>query len=73
MLQLEKKKEKQNGLKAKVYLIGPFYFATQDTIEGVSVFRIDSRTIKRGNIWLSGYRVPLGEVIIAYALDLKLQ
>jgi hypothetical protein len=34
----------------------------------VSVFRIDSCTIKRGNLWLSGYRVPLGEVIIAYAL-----
>jgi hypothetical protein len=28
---LEKKKEKQNGLKAKVYSIEPFCFATQDT------------------------------------------
>ena len=29
---LEKEeREKQNGLKAKVYLIGPFYFTTQDT------------------------------------------
>jgi len=29
---LEKKNEKkQNGLKAKVFLIGPFCFATQDT------------------------------------------
>jgi hypothetical protein len=27
---LEKKKEKQNGLKANVYLIGSFHFATQD-------------------------------------------
>jgi hypothetical protein len=34
---LEKKKEKnKNGLKAKVYVIGPFLFCTQDTIEGVS-------------------------------------
>jgi hypothetical protein len=34
---LEKKKEKnKNGLKAKVYVIGPFLFYTQDTIEGVS-------------------------------------
>jgi hypothetical protein len=34
---LEKKKEKnRNGLKAKVYVIGPFLFYTQDTIEGVS-------------------------------------
>jgi hypothetical protein len=34
---LEKKKEKnKNRLKAKVYLIGPFLFCTQDTIEGVS-------------------------------------
>ena len=31
-LQLGKEeREKQNGLKAKVYLIGPFCFATQDT------------------------------------------
>jgi hypothetical protein len=34
---LEKKKEKnKNRLKAKVYLIGPFLFYTQDTKEGVS-------------------------------------
>ena len=50
-----------------MYQIG-FYFGTQDTIEGVSVFRIDNHTIKRGKPWLSGYRVPLGEVILAYAL-----
>ena len=46
----KEEREKQNGLKAKVYLIGPFYFATQDTIEGVSGFRIDNRTIKRENL-----------------------
>jgi hypothetical protein len=31
-----------------------FCFGTYDTIEGVSAFRIDSRTIKRGNLWLNG-------------------
>ena len=50
-----------------MYQIG-FCFGTQDTIEGVSAFRIDSRTIKREKSWLSGYRVPLGKVIHAYAL-----
>ena len=50
-----------------MYQIG-FCFDAQDTIEGVSVFRIDSHTIKRENLRLNGYRVPLGEVIIAYAL-----
>jgi hypothetical protein len=34
---LENKKEKnKNGLRAKVYVIGPFLFYTQDTIEDVS-------------------------------------
>jgi hypothetical protein len=32
------------------------------------VFRIDSRTIKREKPWLSSYRVPLGAMILAYAL-----
>jgi len=50
VLQLGKEgREKQNGLKAKVFLIGPFCFATEDT-EGVTGFRIDNRTIKRGNL-----------------------
>jgi hypothetical protein len=49
-----------------MYQIG-FCFRIQDTIEGVSVFRIDSRTIKRENLWLSGYQVPLGDMILAYA------
>jgi hypothetical protein len=43
----KKEREKQNRLKAKVYLKGPFCFATQDIIEGVSRFRIDNCTIKR--------------------------
>jgi hypothetical protein len=34
---LEKEKEKnKNRLKTKVYVIGPFLFCTQDTIEGMS-------------------------------------
>ena len=69
VLQLRKEeREKQNPWKSRQrYMIG-FCFGTQDTIESVSVFRIDSHTIKRGKPWLSGYRVPLGEVIIAYTL-----
>ena len=52
MLQLGKeKREKQNGLKAKVYLIGPFCYASQDTIESVIGFKIDSHTMKRGKSW----------------------
>ena len=35
---------------------------------GVSEFRIDSRTIKRGESRLNGYQVPLGAVVLAYAL-----
>ena len=68
-LQLGKKeREKQKSRRSRQrYQIG-FCFGTQDTIVGVSVFRINSRTIKRGNLWLSGYRVPLGDMILAYAL-----
>jgi hypothetical protein len=50
-----------------MYQIG-FCFSTQDTIESASVFEIDSRTIKRENLWLSGYQLPLGDMILAYAL-----
>jgi hypothetical protein len=32
----EKEEREKNGLKTKVYVIGPFLFCTQDTIEGVS-------------------------------------
>jgi hypothetical protein len=40
MLQVRKEeREKQNGLNANLYLIAPFCFATQDTIEGVSGLR----------------------------------
>jgi hypothetical protein len=51
VLQLGKEeREKQNRLKAKVYLIGPFCFAGQAAIECVTEFRIDNRTIKRENL-----------------------
>ena len=49
-------------IKAKV-LVRVFGFGDQDTIEGVIIFRIDSRTIKRGILWLSGYQVPLGVIV----------
>ena len=50
-----------------MYQIG-FYFVTQDTVESVSVFMIDSRIVKRKNLWLRGYRVPLGDMTLAYTL-----
>ena len=46
----KEEREKQNRLKVKVYLKGPYCFVTQDIIEGVSGFRIDNRTIKRENL-----------------------
>ena len=61
MLQLGKeKREKQNGLKAKVYLIGPFCFANRDAIKCVIGFMIDSHTMMRGNHGNCGYQVSLG-------------
>jgi hypothetical protein len=68
VLDLEKKKEKNKILwrPRQRYIIG-FVFGDQDTIERVVTFRIDSRTIKRGNLWLSGYRVPLCDIVLAYA------
>ena len=66
-LQLRKEeREKQKPRRSRQRYQICFCFDTQDTIEGVSVFSIDSRTIKRGNLWPSGYRVTLGEVIHAY-------
>jgi hypothetical protein len=32
---LEEEREKQNGLKAKVISIGPFYFGDQDTCDHI--------------------------------------
>jgi hypothetical protein len=53
---LEKKKEKnKNQVLVKENVSNRFYFGIQDTIEGVSVFSINSHTIKSKNLWLSGY------------------
>ena len=51
VLQLGKEeREKQKPRRSRQrYQIG-FCFGTQDTIKGVSVFRIDSHTMKRGEI-----------------------
>jgi hypothetical protein len=68
-LQLEKEeRKKQKSRRSRQRYQRGFCFGTQDTIEGVSAFRIDSRTMKRENLWLSGYRVPLGDMILVYAL-----
>ena len=40
---MEKKKEKNKKLKAKVISIGAFIFGDQDTIESVIISRIDGR------------------------------
>jgi hypothetical protein len=54
VLQLGKEeREKQNWFKAKVKLIESFYFANQDTIEGMFGFRIDSCTIKMGDLMVN--------------------
>ena len=52
--------------KAKV-LLRVFGFGHQDIIESVITFRIDSRTIKRGILWLNGYQVPLGVIVHEHA------
>ena len=50
----KEEREKQKPRRSRQrYQIG-FCFGTQDTIDGVSVFRIDNRTINRGNLWLNG-------------------
>ena len=59
----EKQKPRRSRQRYKIC----FVFSDQDTIESVITFRIDSRTIKRVNLWLSGYRVPLGDIVLAYA------
>jgi len=58
-----KRKIKPYGDQGKGITLGfGFGFGDQDTIEGVITFRIDSRTIKRGILQLSGYEVPLGVI-----------
>jgi hypothetical protein len=49
-----------------MFIIG-FVFGDQDTIKSVITFSIVSRTIKKGNLWLNGYRVPLDDIVLAYA------
>ena len=64
---LEKKKEKnKNQVLIKAKVSNRFLFWHSKHQEGVSVLRIDSRTIKRENLWLSGYRVPLDDMILTY-------
>ena len=65
----KEEREKQNGLKAKVISIGPFFvFGDHNTIESVITFRIDGRTIKRGAlIGQLDHLVPLGVRKLAYA------
>jgi hypothetical protein len=58
-----KRKTETKEIKANV---SNSFFYDQGTIESVITFRIDSRTIKRKNLWLSGYRIPLGDMILAY-------
>ena len=62
----EREKQKPRRSRQR-YKIG-FCFGDQDTIESVITFRIDSRTIKRGESRLIRYQVPLGEFIHAFAL-----
>ena len=63
----KEEREKQKPRRSRQRYKIDFCFGNQDTIVSVITFRIDSRTIKRGNLWLSGYRVPLGDMILAYA------
>jgi hypothetical protein len=46
------KEERENKMSSRqrYILIEPFCFVTQDTIKGVSGFRIDNRTVKKENI-----------------------
>ena len=65
-----KRKTKPYGDQGKGIAQG-FGFGDQDTIEGVITFRIDSRTIKRGILWLSGYQVPLGVIVHVHAFRIQ--
>jgi hypothetical protein len=61
---LAKKKEKnKNELKANVYMLGPFLFCTQDTIEGVSDLGWIAVLLRGEFLGQNGYQVPLGEFI----------
>ena len=60
----KKEREKQNPMEIKTkVLLRVLVFSDQDIIEGVITFRINSRTIKRGILWPSGYQVPLCVIV----------
>jgi hypothetical protein len=63
----KEERENKNQVLIKAKVSNRFLFWHSRHQEGVSVFRIDSRTIKRENLWLSDYRVPLHDMILAYA------
>ena len=60
-----KRKTKPYGYQGKGIAQG-FGFGDQDIIE---CDHTQDRYLyyKEGNLWLSGYRVPLGDIILAYA------
>ena len=61
-----KRKIKPYGDQGKGIAQG-FDFSDQDIIEGVIIFRIDSHTIKRKILRLSGYQVPLDDIVHVHA------
>ena len=63
----KEEREKQKWAKGKVIMIGAIFGLHSRHHRRCEWFRIDSHTIKRENLWLSGYRVPLGDMILAYA------
>ena len=46
----KRRKRKTKWAQGKGITIGPFWFGDQDTIDSMITFRIDSRTIKRGDL-----------------------
>ena len=68
---LKKKKEKnKNQVLIKTKVSNRFLFWHSTYHRGCEC-RIDSRNIKRENLWLSGYRVPLSDMILVYALGTR--
>ena len=50
VLNLKRRKRKTKTKEVKAKVSNRFCFGDQDTIESVIMFRIDSHTIKRGNL-----------------------
>ena len=68
VLQLGKEeREKQKWAQGKGIMIGVIFGLHSRHHRGCEWFRMDSRTIKIKNLWLSGYRLPLGDMILTYA------